>query len=230
MTNIFFVQPEFIELDSRKDRENGYIVTSEFMYTRYQAMLPPSLVTGKRILDLGSCVSSAGAWCLFHGASFYQGVEISEEFVQNATFSLKKYYPSKLWDVNQNYFEDFLANNKKPFDVLIASGIIHGSNDPVSLLKSFAKVANFIVIEGMQTRTIFHQNILNKQTIEAIAKDPGIIKFLENESYISVGDRGMIAPDNKMLKYAGLNPSMGAVKYIMNKLGFEFNDSPHKKL
>lgn len=230
--NIFIEQPEFIELDPRKTRPKGYgyAVTPEFMYARHAALIPPELVRGKRVLDLGSCLGATGAWCLSHGAAFYQAVEIDEEFVRNSTICLQKYYPAATWSVAKCSIEDFLAGNKDKFDVLIASGILYGTSDPVSLLKSFAACADFLIIESKQSQTIFHSKILSRETLKAIGNDPRIVEFLENEAYIAVGRRGMVVSGNKTIRFNGFNPSMGAIKFIMHQLGFQFSNKPDLEL
>jgi hypothetical protein len=228
--NIFKEQPDFIDLDPRKDRKIGYAVTPEFMLVRHQAILPPKLVHGKRILDLGSCLAATGAWCLSNGASFYQGIEIDDQFVKDSTFCLQKYYPNDTWAISKKSIEEFLSNIEERFDILIASGIMYGSEDPAKLLQQFCNSADIIVIESMQTETIFHTQILSRKTLDVIAQDPRIIEFLESSSYITVGRRGMVASGNKTIQFPGFNPSMGAIKFIMAQFGFDCHDHAYREL
>lgn len=230
--NIFEEQPEFIQLDPRKNRPRGYgyAVTPDFMQARHQALLDPSLLLGKRVLDLGSCLAATGAWCLSNGASFYQGIEIDDSFIKNSIFCLGKYYSPQFWSISKSSIEDFLANHGEKFDVLIASGVLHGAGDPLALLASFTTISELIVIENTQYKTIFDSRILSQQTLKAIASDPRAVEFLETESYISVGQGNMTVSGNKTIQFAGFNPSMGAVKFIMDQLGYECNDQPYLKL
>jgi hypothetical protein len=226
--NIFIEQPEFINLDPRTKRPKawGYAVTPEFMLARHTALIPSELIRGKRVLDLGCCLAATGAWCLSNGAIFYQGVEIDDEFVKNSTSCLQKYYPKEIWSVAKSSIEDFLSGNKDKYDVLIASGILYGAGDPIRLLKSFSECADFLIIESKQSQTIFHTRILRPETLNALSKDPRIAEFLETEAYIAVGQRGMVVSGNKTIQFAGFNPSMGAIKFIMSQLGFQFTDKP----
>ncbi len=230
--NIFEEQPEFIQLDPRKDRPRGYgyPVTSEFMHTRHKAVLPPALVKGKRILDLGSCLAATGAWCLSNGASFYKGIEIDDEFIKNSIFCLGKYYSPESWSISKDSIEDFLANQVETYDILVASGVMHGAGDPLGLLESFTRTAEMIVIENTQYKTIFDSRILSRETLRAVANDPRIVEFLETESYISVGQGNMTVSGNKTVQFAGFNPSMGAVKFMMSQLGYECNHRPNIEL
>lgn len=227
--NIFEEQPEFIKLDPRQNRKIGYSIDSEFMLIRHQAILPSGLVKNKRILDLGSCLAATGAWCLSNGASFYQGVEVDEEFVKNSTLCLQKYYPIDKWAINKNSIEDFLLTQDDKFDLLIASGIMYGSEDPVHLLESFSKVSELIVIESIND-PIFRSGILSRETLDVIARDPRAVEFLDTYSCIEVGKRRMVVSGNKSILFAGFNPSMGAIKFIMNQLGFDFSSQANNEL
>lgn len=231
--NIFTEQPEFIDLDPRKNRpkENGwYSVTPEFMLTKHQTLLPAKLIEGKRVLDLGSCLGATGAWCLSNGASFYKGIEIDEKFIKNSKFCLGKYYPKNSWDITKSSIEDYFSKVQERYDILVAFGVIYGTSDPMSLLKNFANTSDTIVIESMQSNTILHQNILSEDTKKVIIKDPNIVKLLDSSSYIAVGPRTMLTSDSKSLKFPGLNPSMGAIVYLMTQLGFICDNRPNYEL
>jgi len=230
--NIFHDQPEFIDLDQRNHRPQnyGYAITPEFMLNRHEIIFPPELIRNKKILDLGSCLGATGAWCLSHGASCYHGVEIHEEFVNKSIYCLEKYYSEKSWTISKCSIEEFLNSSIEHFDILVASGIMYGASDVFNLLSLFIKNADFIIIESMQTQTIFHEKILTNETIKMIAQDPHIVDYLENTAYIAVGNRMMVAPDEKTILFPGFNPSMGALKYIMKQLGFDCNINPYLAL
>ena len=232
--NIFLEQSEFITLDPRSQRReregSGYRVTPEFMYIRHEIIMPPELVKGNKILDLGSCLAATGAWSLAHGATFYQGVEIHEEFVNNSKTCLEKYYPQGNWSIAQQSIEEFLESSTEHFDILVASGILYGTEDPVKLLSFFARVADFLVIESVQNQTILHSPCLTKETKQILLKDSGLKKYLENDSYIAVGEQSMVIPVGKSIRYLGFNPSMGAVRYILRTQGFECDTKPNDEL
>ena len=58
----FELYPEFVEDDTRKDRKKGYKISAQFLDNRYAALLPPHIIHGNTILDLGAAIGSAGAW------------------------------------------------------------------------------------------------------------------------------------------------------------------------
>ena len=92
---MFELQPEFIDLDPRKNRPKqtkddqgfdilSYPVTIEFMNLRHSVMVPPEIIKGKTILDVGSCMGATGAWSLYHGAKDYTGVEIQKYYLNKS--------------------------------------------------------------------------------------------------------------------------------------------------
>jgi hypothetical protein len=232
MANIFVDQPEFISTDPRRNRPDGkgvgYKVTPEFMLLRHQSLLPQKLINGKRVLDLGSCTGASGAWCLSQGAAFYAGVEINEEFVRQSSICLTKYYDKSKWRIEPSSIDDFLDSTKDRFDLILASGVLYGSSDPVKLLTRISKKADWVVIESVHQHVIFRE--LTGATRSVILKDPQIVSFLENVSYIAVGQQGMIGSNNQTIVFNGLNPSMGALKYLLEHLGFTYTDAVNQEL
>jgi hypothetical protein len=233
MENIFVNQPEFITEDPRRNRPDkagvGYKVTPEFMHMRHSILLPQKLIAGKRILDLGSCNAASGAWCLSHGAAFYKGIEFQEEFVEKSVSCLSRYYDKNKWSVEQTSIENFLESNEEFFDVILAAGILYGISDTLKILTLMSEQADCIVIESMHTNSVFSSRILSEETKRHISKDKNLAQFLENESYIAVGVRGMVFPGEKTIRFNGFNPSMGALKFIFSSLGFDYHDGINQR-
>lgn len=227
MTNIFLDQPEFISTDPRRNRPNGkgigYKVTPEFMLLRHQALLPRRLIEGKKVLDLGSCSGASGAWCLSQGAAFYTGVEINDEFVRQSSICLRKYYEESRWSIEQRSIEDFFDSTETKFDLILASGVLYGSADPIKLLTQISQRAHYVVIESV------HQHVylpmLSPFTRNAMLNDPQFINCVENAPYITVGQEGMIGVGTQTVVFNGLNPSMGALKFLFKSFGFVYSDS-----
>ncbi len=73
---------ELLSTDWRRNRPQkfGFRMTDQKTIHKHQRLLPPELVKGKTILDIGSYISQTGDWCLNHGATKYTGVEIIKEF------------------------------------------------------------------------------------------------------------------------------------------------------
>ena len=90
---MFEKYPEFIDTDPRLQRSNekSYKITTDFTVKRYSAFFDHIDLNGKTVLDIGSCVSSLGAWVLDRGADFYQAIEFSNNLSQSAHNNLTKY-------------------------------------------------------------------------------------------------------------------------------------------
>jgi SAM-dependent methyltransferase len=234
MTNIFVDQPEFISTDPRRNlpvgKRIGYKITPEVMLLRHQSLLPQKLIDGKRVLDLGCCTGASGAWCLSQGAAFYTGVEINEEFVRQSSICLTKYYDKSKWRIEPSSIDDFLDSREDKFDVIFASGVVHGSADPIKLLTQISKKTDCVVIESVHQYALLRR--LTDATISAILKDPQIVSCLENASYITVGTEGMIGGQagKQIMVFNGFNPSMGALKFIFNSFGFIYDDAVNQAL
>ena len=232
MGNIFLEQPEFITEDPRNHRPDnlGYKVTPDFMLRRHQILLPRKLIQGRKVLDLGSCLAATGAWCLSNGAAFYKGVEIQKDFVDRSIECLEKYHDKSMWHVELNSIEDYINSNTVEFDVIFASGVLYGLAEPLKILKSISSNADTIVLESLHVGTPFHSRRLGKLSKKALKDDKNTVGFIENESYMTVGTSWMVAPGGKNIKFHGLNPSMGALKYIFWSMGFDYHDNVNEDL
>jgi hypothetical protein len=232
MANIFLDQPEFIAADPRRNRPDGkgvgYTVTPEFMLLRHQALLPKQLVEGKTILDLGSCIGASGAWCLSQGAASYTGVEINADFARQSAVCLEKYYDPRRWRIDARSIEAFLGAAQETFDLILASGILYGSADPIGLLTQISRKTGCVVIENMHQHV--YLDLLTGPTRSAMLRDPQIVHCLENAPYIAVAPQGMLGDGPQTVFFQGFNPSMGALKVLFQSLGFTYNDAVNRAL
>lgn len=155
---LFETASEFIELDNRRNR-NFADTTKESLTKKFNAQLPKRLVVGSSVLDLGSCLGAAGHYALTVGASHYTGVEIQQYYVDTSRELLSKYWTTDKFNVVQQDVEEFLdsciAQNKK-FDYVLASGLIYGFVDVISLIKKICTVSNGIVV--IDTLTLPYHN------------------------------------------------------------------------
>ena len=151
MIDIFKLQPEWIEDDDRKHRQVivpspeksgpslSYNINPEFMYHRHRVMLPPELIKGKTILDVGSCMGATGAWCLANGASHYTGIEQLERYVKPSNKLFKKYYQSNQYNIIQTSINKFVSNKK--YDIVVASGMLYAVFDSFCFIKKITELA-----------------------------------------------------------------------------------------
>jgi hypothetical protein len=220
--NLFLSQPEFIEDDPRTERPEvfGYKIDAAFMLHRHQIFLPKSLVENRSVLDLGSCNAATGAWCLSQGAKFYTGVEMQDRFVETSVKNLSKYYPRDRWDIEHKSVEEFITQNKRSFDVIVASGVIHGLSDAIGVAREISKIADFVVFDSDHPRMITRSNYLSPRTKAEFTASPEYGHFIENEAFISLEMTGMSLADRRNVLFSGYIPSMGALKFIMIQSGF----------
>lgn len=140
--------PEFIDLDTRKDR--GWSpVNAETLDTRHEASLPANIVKDCTVLDLGSCLGASGQWVLSNGSSHYTGVEIQPKMVENSNSLLSKHWRSNQFTIVKQDVREFLKQSileNKKWDVVIAVGIIYAFLDTYGILKEIAEITNKIVI------------------------------------------------------------------------------------
>lgn len=222
--NIFVTQPEFIDDDPRTARPEtlGYRIDATFMLRRHLIFLPKELVENRSILDLGSCNAATGAWCLSQGAKFYKGVEMQDDFVRTSVKNLSKYYPRTHWDIERKSIEDFLAENKLTFDIIVASGVLHAFSNVIDIVKRIAEIGNLIVIDAEHPRTLKASSFLSARTKAQFTALPEYVTFIENEPFISLQTTGMALADRKTVVFTGYVPSMGALISIIVRSGFSY--------
>lgn len=230
--NIFIEQPEFIDNDPRVHRPkiSGTAITSGLMGMKQAILLPPQLLHGKRVLDLGSCNAASGAWALSHGAIFYKGIELQEEFAKNSEQALAKYYPKEQWCILKESIEVFLDSNEEEFDLIIASGIFHSFSNPLEMMKKMMKIGKSIVIESSHPTLFEKTKFMNSTLKKLILNAKDYSNFIENEPFMQLGIEGMTVPGEQTLLFEGIRPSMGAFIQSMRKEGFIYVDEINQKL
>lgn len=197
---MFFEQyKEFIDCDPRKDRGMPK-VNYETMTKRCNCTLPSWLIKEKTILDLGSCFGAYGHYALSHGAKHYTGVELQKQFVDKSSELLSKYHTN--FDVIEKDALLFLKETTEKYDIVVASGLLHGYTDVVELVKLLSQVANeYIVIESIELLETTNPKIEFKPYRMVIPK----------------------TNDKDNYRYSeGLTPIIGlkALSFVLNEYGF----------
>jgi SAM-dependent methyltransferase len=152
---MFFDQyPEFIDNDVRKNRGTTQ-VTSESLSKRCSALLPSWSVKGKRILDLGHCAGAMGQWALVQGAEHYTGVDIQKDFCDTSVKLLSNHWDSSKFNIVQMDVVQFMKQQVEQgikYDLVLASGIIHGYINTVEFVELMSKLSNkYIVVESLKS-------------------------------------------------------------------------------
>lgn len=129
----------FVDNDPRKDRAT-VTVTVESLTNRCEVMLPPELIKGKSILDVGCALGAMGHWSLENGAYQYDGVEIQDGYKDKARELLASYDNSNIYK--------FLGYTSESYDIVVAAGVIHGTLDLISILHQIcSKAREYVIIE-----------------------------------------------------------------------------------
>lgn len=217
MKTVFERMPEFIETDVRLRRpvDVSYRIDAEFMEKRHEAMLPESLILGKRVLDLGCAVGATGAWALSHGATYYTGVEIQKKMALSAAKNLDKYFDAKNWGIYTQTIEEFLNENYLNYDIVIVSGVIYGIVDFHSFLKTLCDITNdCIIIESMHPWKILNsKDELTPMSVWEQVIDLSIVQYAQTI-------RHSHEDGEKSYEYDGVRISIGAFKHIFGHLGW----------
>lgn len=179
--NIFDSASEFIDFDNRRFRHKQS-TTKESLTNKLLAQLPPELIKGKSVLDLGSCLGAAGHHALSYGASSYTGVELQQYYVDTSKQLLTKYWDSQ-WTIVQQDIEEFLdiaiAENRK-YDYVLAAGVIYGFVDIVNIITKLSKVsAQYIMYD---TFTV-HVTAPDKESGVILINNQGMVKGKNADVY-----------------------------------------------
>ena len=141
----FDYAPEFIEEDNRRFRTKNP-VSREQMAAKHEVLLPPHLLAGASVLDLGCCLGATGHWVLSHGAAQYTGVEMQESYASGARRLLDRYHPGKAI-IDRKPIDAWLYNAAPGtrYDIVCLLGVIYAFADYFSVLSRSAALSNRLV-------------------------------------------------------------------------------------
>jgi len=193
--------PEFVELDTRKDR--GWSpVNAETLDTRHEVSLPEKIVKDCTVLDLGSCLGATGHWVLSHGCTHYTGVEIQPKMVENSNNLLSKHWSNDQFTIVKQDVREFLKQSileNKKWDIVVAVGIIYAFLDTYGILKEITEVTNKIVVIDS-----IYPNWSSTKPVIDISKVQHINSEDEQTAFLGAGTR----------------PNPEALKILMESLKF----------
>lgn len=219
--NAFISAPYFADEDERQRRVLNP-VTLNTLNAKCTALLPPQLIRGKRILDLGACLGSMCHWCLFHEASEAVAVEPQSDFCERMTSYLKK--AESTWPVVKDSSKKSSDRYKvvrvdarsylskcedNSFDIVIAAGVLHCFQDPVSIMSEMARVCKgSIVVESVHTNATRKGLIGSHETLQ--------------ENYLELAPAAAVNKAGQDASFSGVAsiPSKELIENIMSALGF----------
>lgn len=136
--------PAFYQDDNRRHR--GFNPTSKtFLETKFGVLLPPPLIKGKKVLDLGSCYGAAGQWALFHGASSYTGVEVQENYA-NQSRRLLAHWQERAEVIHQDIRSYLQSMADQRFDLVLVAGILYHFIDTKQMVDAICRVSGGQVV------------------------------------------------------------------------------------
>ena len=157
-SDFFKKYPEFIELDNRKDRQQGTICAAN-VSAKLLAILPPEQIKNKRVLDLGCCIGTMGQWCLEHGVSYYVGVDIQHEYISIADSLFRKYWSDNQYKFVESDFVSFLKSTSEQFDIVICLGILFVNPNVFEVIDMITALsADEIIIDINRTHGFYGNN------------------------------------------------------------------------
>jgi len=185
----------------------------------FQYWISPNNVKNLSILDLGSGEGRLGEYCLSNGAKDYIGIELNYNKILEAqeSFPQIKFYHEDLVDYVKK-----CVHEHNFFDVVFLTRTLHYIQDQVELLENISKITNNIIIEsGVPASEPFLHLISNFKTICAdyILKIQEHVEYKENFTLYFF--------DKDSIHSA---PSIGYLKELLNKLGFELDLTTYEKL
>lgn len=134
-------------LEDNRNKRFTLRTTKELIEKKNKVVLPPEMIAGKTVLDLGSCIGAMWQWALFYGAKSYTWVEVQEQYV-SISKKLLAHHKEKARIV-QSTLEDFLSKNTERYDIVLCLWVIYVSIDYFSILKQIQNICNdFTVIES----------------------------------------------------------------------------------
>lgn len=200
----FETDPGFYLDDNRKNRSNNR-VTREVLEAKLSVLLPPRLVAGKSVLDLGACLGAAGHWALSHGATRYVGVELQADYAQPAARLLDRW--SDRARIEQCDIRSYLAQaGNASFDVVLCMGVLYLFPDPEQMVQEICRVtAHTVAVESNFPR---------------LAGAPA--SFFEDSAFVAyfLNQEVNLANANCSLQGLAATPSPAALDLFFRRAGF----------
>jgi hypothetical protein len=221
------INQEFLTRDFRHNRpiHFGIPMNDAITLEKHRLLLPPELIQGKRILDIGSFIAQTGDWCLNNGAVSYTGVEINQQFHDTATELLTKYHSDQDWTLINQSLEQYLSADPTQFDIVFCWNVIFGHNDHYWLLKELGRRADHVIISSRHPKIMWND-------IQSAVSDTAW-KDLEYHVAYQEWQTGLMTQTfavNGSVYCTAANSSPGAMRVIMELEGFKSDMQAYDKL
>ncbi|GFH60425.1 hypothetical protein CTEN210_16901 [Chaetoceros tenuissimus] len=224
-TNDAFDAAPYFASDDERQRRHFNPVTLTTLKAKCSALLPPDIVKGNRILDLGACTGAMVHWCLFHGAKEAIALEPQIQFCERMTNLLERSkhswpraescssHPQERYSVVCLDAKAYLSKcEDDSFDVVIAAGVLHCFSDPTAILREICRVSKkAVVIESVHT-------MLRRKGVQSPGLFSNIIEFSPNAAVNKAGEDASFSGSAAI-------PTKELVTSLVTSLGFTVTDT-----
>lgn len=214
-----FIWPEeFIQSDQRNQKKTthqSHEICQEFFYYQHTLALDKKFLENCSVLDLGSYLGTTAYYCLKNNCKDYFGVELLEDQLNQSKKFISQHIDSKNWIFHQAEIQDFILSTDKKFDVIIAWGVFNSFTDPILMLEKLCQIGNTITIESPIP------NILCDNDLDDIKS--AIVEINPYSCQLQ-------AHTNNPIQFQGSRISIGAIKLVANRYGFNISIDAYDKL
>ena len=218
---------EFFTSDWRKNRplKYGLTMTDKKTVDKHEYLLPPDLIRGKTILDIGSYISQTGDWCLNNGAARYTGVEIIKEFADKGRELMQKYHAGEKWEIINSSVEDYFKQHEDRYDIIFCFGVLFSQIDHAWFIRNICQRADRITINGRHPKVMWNddQSDISEQLWHKLEYDIPYQEWQENAMT-------QTAESNASVRVTSAHTSMKAVQLLMRMNGFTSSTETYDKL
>ena len=216
---------ELLSTDWRRNRPQkfGFRMTDQKTIHKHQRLLPPELVKGKTILDIGSYISQTGDWCLNHGATKYTGVEIIKEFADRGIELMEKYHPGENWNIITASLEDYFEQHKEKYDIIFCWGVSFSQIDHAWFIKNLCDRADHIALNWRHPKVMWNENQheISDELWKKLEYEIPYQEWQEDEMTQTAGK-------NASVYCASVHTSLKAVQLLMRMNGFSSNTDSYE--
>jgi len=230
--NVFETQPEWLEKDKRTGRPTtvpnptkpggpslSYTITAEFMYDRHRVMLPPDLLAGKTVLDIGCMMGGTGAWCLANGARHYTGIESRRSDLDIGREIFEKYFDPDQYSLVEGWIETF--EPEQQYDIVIASGVIYAVFDSFSFVKKITELSRGLVLIDAVHPFNGYRRLFPDATDEQRKQVSKLLSIIQPSERIRMNS----ADQAGSVRISASIVSLQALILLMKNCGFDYDDS-----
>ena len=208
---------ELLASDWRRNRPKkfGLTMTDQKTIYKHERLLPPELIKGKSILDIGSYISQTGDWCLNNGAVRYTGVEIIKEFADKGVELMQKYHPGENWNIITSSLEDYFANHTEKYDIIFCWGVSFSQIDHAWFIKNLCERCDHMALNWRHPKVMWNDNQheISDELWRKLEYDIPYQEWQEDEMTQTSGK-------NASVYCASVHTSMKAVQLLMRMNGF----------